>query len=69
MWTSDFTNAPTDGTQILVRHPDWQCPAVAYWDTDVGEWLFAEEVIAGIDGGIILDDADGGSLEWVAIPE
>jgi len=66
-WSSDFSNAPKD-VQLLVRHPDWECPAIVKWSEEFdasGEWLFVESALAEIDGGV----AELDLIEWAAIPE
>lgn len=68
-WSSDFEAAPKDGTQILVRHVDWDCPAVMYWvdeDDTVEEpyWGFAEELLSEAESGIL--DIEG--CQWAPIP-
>jgi hypothetical protein len=71
-WSKDWTKAPTDGTQILVRHADWDCPAVMHYvdidgdDTADGPyWAFTEDVIAVTEGGLV----DTDECEWALMPK
>ena len=66
-WCGDFHLAPR-GPQILVRHPEWECPAVMKWTDDYsvsGEWVFCESAIAEIDGALI----DLSGCEWTDLPD
>lgn len=73
-WSKDFDGAPRD-RQILLRHPDWECPSVVQWvefnDADTGEdasyWGFCESVLADLAGCV--DDDTLHDAEWVAMPE
>lgn len=60
--------APKDGTQILVRHGEWDCPAVVYWDADGNEWVFAEMLLVEI-GDVAIDADTLKGAEWTLIPK
>lgn len=63
-WKKDFTDAPRDGTQFLAKHERWGCPAVIHYDIDADAFIFSEECIADIDGGIVVPD----ELVWAPLP-
>lgn len=64
-WSADVENAPKDRPQLLFRHPDWICPAVVQWSEDADSWIFCEDTIQEIEGGVV--DTDG--IEWALMPE
>lgn len=64
-WSADTENAPKDRPQILFRRADWICPAVVQWSEDAGSWIFCEDTIQEIEGGVV--DTDG--IEWALLPE
>lgn len=64
-WKTDWTDAPRDGTQFLARHDRWACPAVVHYCIDADGFVFSEEVIADIDGGLVSPD----DLAWAPLPE
>lgn len=62
-WSRNLEAAPRD-EQILVRHEEWQCPAVVAWNDVYNEWCFAEEALQEMDGSLI--SLDG--FEWALLP-
>lgn len=61
-WSADVEAAPKDGTSVLFRHPEWECPAVMKFEGD--GWMFAETALQDIDESLI--DTDG--VEWALLP-
>jgi len=65
-WTNNWTDAPRDGTQFLARHNGWTCPCVIHYCMDADGFIFSEEALAEIDGGVVLPNDE---LEWAPLPE
>jgi hypothetical protein len=73
-WCKGLKNAPQD-RMIMVRHSSWECPAFVKWesygDSDMGEWsgfVYVEELIANVAGGIELNGREEGEFEWAEVP-
>jgi len=68
MWSADLTSAPKT-QQILMRHPDWECPAVVKWGAydDWSGWVYADTLLADVAGSV--DDEFLSGAEWAPIPE
>lgn len=67
-WTKDLSLAPKD-KQLLVRHPDWECPAIIEWKEYEDEqfWGFSDEMIEDVSGSLDLKFVP--ECEWMVIPE
>ena len=67
-WSSDLSAAPRD-RQILMRHPDWECPAVMNWHSHElwQGWIFSEPILSDITGSI--DDDELVRCKWAPLPE
>jgi hypothetical protein len=67
-WSSNFATAPSE-TIVLVRHPEWGCPALLKltfeFSPATGDWVFCESVLQDIDGGLI----STAGCEWALLPE
>ena len=64
--SSNLAAAPKE-TQVLMRHSEWECPAVVKFTEEyspLGEWVFCETALAEVDGAII--DLEG--CEWAPLP-
>ena len=67
-WSARISDAPKDGTLILMRHPDWDCPAVVKWTVydEWSGWTFAESVLSDIAGSV--EDEELQRAEWALLP-
>lgn len=63
-WKTDFTDAPRESTQFLIMDDNWSCPAVAHYCLDAETFIFSEEALSEIDGGVI--DIEG--CRWAPMP-
>lgn len=67
-WSKDFSKTPKD-KPFLVRQDVWDCPAVMKY-VEYPNWkgyVFVEQVLADIAGG--LDDDEVDHCEWAPVPE
>jgi hypothetical protein len=67
-WSKDLDKIPTDGTHVLMRHPDWECLAVVKYGRydEWSGWLFVETLISDAAGSV--DEELLPTIEWAHIP-
>lgn len=67
-WTKGLKKAPK-GKPILVRTPEWDCPAVMRYETEGSQhgWGYVEKTLADIAGW--LNDDEVKSAEWAHLPK
>lgn len=67
-WNKNLADAPRD-EQLLVRLPEWDCPAIVRYATHNGEgwWEFCEELLSDAAGDLGQDAVD--RAEWARLPE
>jgi hypothetical protein len=56
-WTKDFTDIPRDGSQLIVRHDEWDChQAGSSWDDNEGMLQFSEQLLAETDQHFVVTE-------------
>lgn len=63
-WSSDYTNAPRDGSQFLVAIDQFDCPVVVHYDLMSKNFIFSDAALSDMDGGVV--DVQG--TKWALMP-
>lgn len=67
-WKKGLGGAPKDA-QVLVRLPEWDCPAIMKHEQEHGAdgWAFCEQLLGDVAGWLEPDEES--RAEWALIPQ